>query len=86
MRAAEKGRRRLGGFIGQHFGIPDAPAVIEGDVHELPAEASRALPPIPVDPMAHAPNLPQLLHIDVEQLARTPLLIAGHGAGRLQSR
>jgi hypothetical protein len=63
-------------LIAQDFGVGQAGAVIDADVHELPADAPHALTAIPRDAVADATNAPQLLDVDVDQLPRALPLVA----------
>jgi hypothetical protein len=69
-------RRRDGlRFVGQHLGIREPGAIVDGDVHRLPPEAAAPLAAIPVNAMAHPADLAELLDVEVEEIAgRGPLV------------
>lgn len=78
------GRRAL--FVGEHLGVAHAGAIIDGDVDVLPADAAHARRAVAVHPVAHAPDLPQLLHVEMHQGAGAAALVALDGARRLEAR
>jgi hypothetical protein len=53
--------------------------VVHGHEHELPADFSPALGAIAGDAMAHLVETPELLDVDVQQLARVLTLVALYG-------
>ena len=58
-------------LVVEHLGIGHARAVVDTDVHELPANAARLPVAVAGDPMAHAPDAPELLDVQMQQLARS---------------
>ena len=76
---ADDGRRAL---VGEHLGVGQAGAVIDADVQELPAGPAGAGGAIAVDPVAGPLDAPELLDVDVDELARDgPLVADGRVAG-----
>jgi hypothetical protein len=72
----ERGRGRAG-LIAQHLGIGDARGVIDGDVDVVPARPSTTAPAVTGDAMAmEAADLTQLLHVQMQEVARPAVLIA----------
>ncbi len=67
-RAFEKGDGRRGSFVGQDLGVGHARGIVDGNVDELPADASNASGAISMDAMADTADPAQLLDIDVDQL------------------
>ena len=68
-RPGQKARRRLLGFVGEDFDVPEPRAVVDGHMHGLPADAGRPSAPIAVDAMPDAPDLPELLDVEMQQIA-----------------
>ncbi len=65
-------------LIGQHFDVGQTGGVVHGHVDVLPADPAHPAPAIPADAMAHAPNAPQLLDVEMQQAAGPRPLIALH--------
>src|SRR3954449_1848606 len=91
--AFEKGDRGGGFLVGQHFGVRQASAVIDRDMHAFPADrpfalagevrAGRVPAALAGDAMPGAAlDPPKLLHIDMDQLAGPGALVA---LGRLKT-
>src|SRR5215211_2104583 len=83
-------------LVGQDLDVGEAGGVVDADVDELPAGGAQALGPDPLltlaspgaeDAMAGAPaaDPPQLLDVDVDQLARPLALVAVGRLGRLEA-
>jgi len=83
-RAVEKGDRRGRFLVVQDLGVGQAAVVVDGDVHELPADgvadsagrvgvfAVVGRVALAADPFARATDDPaELLHVDVDELAGT---------------
>src|SRR5262245_16772179 len=66
---AQKGGHARPVVVGQDFRVRHPRAIIDAHVDELPADAPRLAPPIAGDAMAHVPDAPQLLGIEMQQLA-----------------
>jgi hypothetical protein len=75
-RASEEARGGRGSFVGQDFGIGEARGIVDGDMDELPADASNASGAVSVDTMADTADTAQLLDVDVDQLARAFSLVS----------
>lgn len=58
--------------------------LVDGDIHALPAGAGHAHPAIAVNAMADAPDLPQILDVQVHQLRGPGAFIPHHGQRRLE--
>jgi hypothetical protein len=86
---ADRGERLL---VGEHFDVGQAGGIVDGDVHELPADALAAVTvavderrvvvlaqPV-ADALARAAlDAPELLDVDVDQLAGPRALVALRG-------
>jgi hypothetical protein len=70
--SAQKAYDRDAALVGQNLGVRDTRTVIDADMNEFPADASRAEAAIPADPMADLTDAPELLRIQVQQAARAP--------------
>ena len=69
-------------------GVGHARAVVDTDVHELPADAAGWVAPIPRDAVADMPDPPEFLDIQMQQLPRPQPFVAdepGPGRQRLQA-
>jgi hypothetical protein len=62
-------------LIGMQLRYGDTGMVINAYKQELPTDASGALRLIPCDAIAHAPNTPELLDIDMQQIAWMSMLV-----------
>src|SRR5258705_5253779 len=81
-RAAHKGGDAHPLLIREDFGVGHARAVIDTDMHELPADAARLAVAIPGDPMADVPDPAQFLDIEMQQLPGAKPFVA-HDRGPL---
>jgi hypothetical protein len=68
-RASEKASRARGSFIRQDLGVSHARSVVDGDMDELPADASNTGGAVTVDAMSNTSDTTQLLDVDVDQFA-----------------
>jgi hypothetical protein len=76
-------------FVVERFGVGQPGAVVNTDVHELPARSARlaaALAPIAGDPMPDTGHAPELLDVDVHELARPGALVAMLGPIGVRAR
>src|SRR4030095_5463589 len=81
-RPAQEARDGHAAFVRQDLDVGHARTIVDTDMHELPADAARALLSIPSDPMADVPDPRQLLDVQVQQLARAvPLVPPARPAG-----
>ena len=83
-RAQEKRRGRGPVFAREDFRVRNACAVIDRDVHVLPADARTASASIAVNAMADAANLPELLDVEMHEVARALVLVAHDRSRRLE--
>src|SRR5688572_31945417 len=67
-RAPEKRRHRGALFVTQHFHVHEPRGVVDRDVDVLPADPADATAGIPGDAMADAPDPPEFLDIQVDEL------------------
>ena len=88
-RAAQKPGDGHGLLVGEHFDVGQAGGVVDADMHVIPAGALAAVAagapaehPVP----GAAANTPELLDVDVDQLAGLAALVAVGRLKRLQSR
>ena len=81
----EAGRGRAF-LIGEHFDIGEPGGVVDGDVDELPADPAHPGGAVAVDAVAGPADLAELLHVDVDELARPRTLIAAGRLLRYESR
>jgi len=70
-------------LVGEDFDVGEAGVIIDAGVDELPADAAYVFGSIAVDAMADPADACQLLSIDVQQVARSRVLIASGWLGRL---
>jgi hypothetical protein len=77
--AFQEGDRGGGSLIGQDLGISQTRSVIDGDVKELPSDASDTSGAVSVDAMADAADPTQFLDVDVDELSRVFSLVAHDG-------
>src|SRR5260370_31051809 len=84
-RASEKAGRARRSFIGQDLGVSHAGGVVDSDVDELPADSSNTGGAVAVDAMSDTADTPQLLDVDVDQLARAISLISHDRLLRLEA-
>ena len=78
----EEGHRVARSLAGEHLAVGNARVVIDGDVDVVPTRAWAALNAVLADALAHVPEAPQLLDIDVQQLARPlPFVAQDRGLG-----
>src|SRR5215471_16734957 len=68
-RAAQEGGDSGAALIAEDLDIGHARAIVDTDVHELPADAAGLAVTVARDPMAHVSDLPEFLGIQVHQLA-----------------
>jgi len=85
-RACEERRGRGAVLLRQDFDVADARAVVDGDVHVLPADAARTPAEVAVDPVPDARDAAELLDVEVQEGAGAPALVAHHRSGRLEAR
>jgi hypothetical protein len=78
-RASKEACRGWRSFVGQDLSVGQPRGVIDGDMDELPTDASDSGGSVAVDAMSDTADTPQLLDIDVDQLAGTISLISDHG-------
>lgn len=83
-RPPEKGAGALLALVGQHLGVGHPRGAVDGDVHALPAAAPALTLARAGDPVPGARDAPQLLDVDVHQLARARGLEAVGGLGRIE--
>ncbi len=80
-------RHRAGlALIRQHLAVGQARGIVDADVHGLPAGAALAIPAVAGNAMADRLDPPELLGVDVEQLARPFALVAHDRRPRLERR
>ena len=76
-------------LVGVHLHEAGPGVIVNGDMRELPAGALDRVASITGDSVARPHNAPELLGVDVHQLARRGALVAHHQRGgieRLQAR
>ena len=81
----EEGSGRGRSFVGEDLGVGHARRVVDGDVDELPPDASRSDRMISVHPVTDTSDTTQLLDIDVDELARLIPLVAKDGLFGLEA-
>ena len=77
--ASKEGGSGWGSFVSQNFGVGQTGGIVDGDVNELPAGASGALPAVASDAVADDLDAAQLLDVDMNELARMVSLVAADG-------
>jgi len=73
-------------LIGQDLDVGQAGGIIDGHVHELPADAPHAAAPIAMDAMPDAADSAELLDVEVHERAGLPVFVAHDRHGRLERR
>ena len=91
--AAEEGEgaaQEAGGgrafLVVEHLDVGEPGRVVDGDVHELPADPARLRAPVAVDAVAGPADPAELLDVDVDELAGPGPLVAVGRLVRLQPR
>ena len=79
---ADRGRGLL---LVEYLDVGDPCCIVDGDVDELPADSLRLASAGAGHAMAGACDTDELLHIDVEQLARAASLVAVGRLGPLET-
>jgi hypothetical protein len=74
-RTAEEGRRGGGSFVRQDFGIGHSRSVVDGDVNELPTDATDPGGAVAMDAVTDTTYTAQLLDVEVDQFAGSISLI-----------
>jgi len=64
--ALQEGAHGVGALVIEHFHVGQARAVVDADMHELPARAARAAGAVAVDAVALAPGPAEFLDVDVD--------------------
>jgi len=82
--ASEEGGSGRGSFVSQNLGVSQSGGIVDGDVNELPAGASAALPAVAGDTVADDLNAAQLLGVDMYELAGLVSLVAADGFCRVE--
>jgi hypothetical protein len=78
-RALQEAADGLGAFVLEHLGVGQPGAVVDADVHELPARAAGWAPApasLAGDPVPDAGDPAEFLDVDVDQLAWHRALVA----------
>ncbi len=83
-RALEKARRGAPAFIGQDLAEGHARGIVDGHMAELPAGPLHGVPAIAGEPVPRTDDPPQLLRVQVQQLAGMGPLVAPRGRRQLQ--
>jgi hypothetical protein len=83
-RARQKKRTHVTACISQDLNVGQAGGIIDGHVDELPADAADLMTPVAGDAMADPPDAPELLDVEVDELAGLRVLVAHHRGGRLE--
>jgi hypothetical protein len=69
-------------LVGQDLGVDEAGGIVDGDVQELPADAATGVPRVAGGPVPGATHdAPQLLGVEVQQVARVLVLVADDRLG-----
>ena len=84
-RAAEEADRGRCLLVLEHLNVGQAGSVVDGDVHVLPADPAASAAAVAVDAVPGPADPTQLLHVDMEELARPLPLIAVGRLRRLQA-
>jgi hypothetical protein len=82
--SSKEGGSGWGSFVSQDFGVSQTGGVIDGDVNELPAGSSTALPAVACDAVADDLDAAQLLGVDMDELSRMVSLVAADGFLRVE--
>jgi hypothetical protein len=82
--ASKEGGSGRGSFVSQDFGVSQTGGVIDGDVNELPAGSSTALPAVACDAVADDLDAAQLLGVDMDELSGMVSLVAADGFFRVE--
>jgi hypothetical protein len=84
-RATQEGDRGRGFLVLEHLDVGEPGRVVDRNMHELPADPAATQTAIAMDAMADLSDPSELLDIDVDELARPPLLVrlaASSGSSR----
>src|SRR3954449_618722 len=84
--APEEGGDGFLALVVEDLDVGQARAVVDADVHELPADPAAARRAVAVDAMPGPPDAPELLDVDVDQLAGQRTLVAVRRLGRFDRR
>src|ERR1700687_2454812 len=68
-----------GSFVSQDFCIRQSGGIVDGDVNELPAGSSTALPAVAGDAVADDLDTAQLLGVDTDELSGMVSLVTANG-------
>src|SRR5712691_2935723 len=83
--APEKPHARDALLIGQDLDVGQPGGIIDGHVHELPADAAHPAAAIARDAVPDAPDPAELLDVDMYEAAGAAVLVPHHGRGRLEA-
>src|SRR5262245_14060872 len=83
-RTAEECRGGDPALVAEHLDVGQTGRVVDGDVHELPADAPDPSGAVAVDAVPRAANPPELLDVQVHQRARRAALVPALRRPRLE--
>jgi hypothetical protein len=81
---SKEGGSGWGSFVSQDFGISQTGGIVDGNVNELPAGSSTALPAVACDAVADDLDAAQLLGVDMDELSRMVSLVSADGLLRVE--
>ncbi len=83
--ASEEGDRAGGSLIGQHLSVSQTRSVIDGDMDELPSDASNPNRMVSMDAMSDQDDPSEFFDVDVNELAGPFSLVAHEGFFGIQA-
>src|SRR5207248_3762133 len=77
--SSKEGNSGWRSFVSQDFGIGQTGGIVDGNVDELPTDASSALPAVTGDAVTDDLDAAQLLDVNMDELSGVVSLVAANG-------